>query len=481
MFKKFNIKQFRDNRPKLSDKLPWSYLAAPGVVVQKDGLMQRSFAFRGPDLESAAGETVNALSFILNECVKNLSTGWAIQFEAQRFITTDYPGTEFKNLAGFLIEKERERDFSTYGKHYQSSYYVTLTWKPESAVIKKSANFFMKSGDGISFDDLQSDVRTFIKKTNDVAALMSQRLIIDVMDDDQTLSYLHSSISLNWHPLLSPPNKMFIDSYLCDSDIDVGTTLKIGDLYTPITTINDFPAETFPSMFDALNRAEVEYRWSTRFICLGKEEALGTIEKYQKKWYGARKSWSQFMGDMATENNSSRINHGALAMEEDVNGAQRDVMADQFGLGFYTSNIMVWDHNHKRSMEKLSMIQGIIRGSGFIAKEETFNSFDAFLSMMPGNVYANVRRKLVSSGNLSHVIPLSAVWVGQSVNTHMAEINSVDVPHVVCSTGFGTPFFLSLNVGDSGHTLICGPTGSGKSTIGKTGISIRCYLGKGIC
>jgi type IV secretion system protein VirB4 len=40
------------------------------------------------------------------------------------------------------------------------------------------------------------------------------------------------------------------------------------------------------------------------------------------------------------------------------------------------------------------------------------------------------------------------------------------MPHLVCSTQEGTPFFLNLNPGgDVGHAAIWGPTGAGKSTL----------------
>jgi hypothetical protein len=53
---------------------------------------------------------------------------------------------------------------------------------------------------------------------------------------------------------------------------------------------------------------------------------------------------------------------------------------------------------------------------------ETANAFNAFLSMQPGNAYANVRTRsrgggpVISSGNLSHVIPLSSIWSGMAHN-----------------------------------------------------------------
>jgi type IV secretion system protein VirB4 len=43
-------------------------------------------------------------------------------------------------------------------------------------------------------------------------------------------------------------------------------------------------------------------------------------------------------------------------------------------------------------------------------------------------------------------------------------LTGCDLPHMVCSTREGTPFFLNLNPRDVGHTTVWGPTGGGKST-----------------
>src|SRR5262249_28307510 len=55
---------------------------------------------------------------------------------------------------------------------------------------------------------------------------------------------------------------------------------------------------------------------------------------------------------------------------------------------------------------------------------------------------------------------LSAVWAGPARNAHLD-----GPPLLVAETSGSTPFRLSTHVGDVGHTLIVGPTGSGKSVL----------------
>ena len=79
---------------------------------------------------------------------------------------------------------------------------------------------------------------------------------------------------------------------------------------------------------------------------------------------------------------------------------------------------------------------------------------------MPGHVYANVRQPPVSTLNLAHMIPISAVWAGEVWDEHFAA-----PPLFFGRTEGSTPFRFSLHVGDVGHTLVVGPTGAGKSVL----------------
>src|SRR5438552_18150207 len=84
----------------------------------------------------------------------------------------------------------------------------------------------------------------------------------------------------------------------------------------------------------------------------------------------------------------------------------------------------------------------------------------AWLFSLPGQTYANVRKPPVSTLNLAHMIPLSAVWAGPERDEHFK-----GPPLLFGKTEGSTPFRFSLHVGDVGHTLVVGPTGAGKSVL----------------
>jgi type IV secretion system protein VirB4 len=242
-------------------------------------------------------------------------------------------------------------------------------------------------------------------------------------------------------------------------------TMKLGDQYIPIIGVNDFPEETYPAILDDLNRARLEYRWVSRYICAGKEEGVKEARKKEKAHRGNRVSFLQTFAGATSGEQTRETNHGAGVKESDSIQAGIEIETDQAALGYYTSNVMVWDHDLAMARKKADLVKNIINSTGFTCKEETFNALEAWKSMMPGQIYANYRALPVLTYTLSHIVPLSSVWAGMRRNAFAGEITGVDAPHLTCSTAEGTPFFLNLNPDDVGHTVILGPTGAGKSTL----------------
>jgi len=447
--------------------LPWNYITKfhDGVVIHKDGLMQRTFAYRAPDVDSSGALEINTLALRVNDFAKRLGSGWAFQLEAQRFSLQDYPRSKFDFLAPFLIDRERDAAFNSAGRHFDSCYYLTIIWKPPVESVKKLASIFVKSGSQGEGAGLKENVEFFVNESNTVTSLLANNLLIKPLDNEETVAFLHSSVSFNRHEFYFPHTQILLDRVLPDSELDNDSPMKLGDFYIPIVGVNDFPEATYPAILDLLNRARLEYRWVTRYICLGKEEGVKEARKKEKAHRGSRKTFFQTFVEQTSGEATKALNHGASVKEQDSIDAGIEIETDVAALGYLTTCVMVWDKSLKIAEKKAALVKNIVNSCGFTCKDEKYNALEAFKSMMPGQIYANFRALPVMTSNMSHVVPLSSVWSGMRSNIHAFNVTGVDTPHLICSTVEGTPFYMSLNVGDVGHTAIWGPTGGGKSTL----------------
>jgi type IV secretion system protein VirB4 len=455
--------------------LPWNFITKfhEGVIVQKDGILQRTFAYRAPDLDSSGAFEVNALALRVNDFAKRLGSGWAFQVEAQRFYTSEYPRADFSYRAGsfdalapYLVDREREEAFHAAGKHFESSFYLTFIWKPPSEGVKKLTRMFINAGMNGKGKSIRENVEFFVNETNSVAALRANDMLLAPLDNETTVAYLHSAVSLNRHPIRFPATQILLDRLLCDSELLTSLTMKLGEHYIPIIGVNDFPEETYPAILDGLNRARLEYRWVSRYICTDREEGKKEAQKKERAHRGNRKTFLQTFAESTSGESSGAVNHGAGVKESDSIEAGIEIDTDEAALGFFTSNVMVWDKDLAAAKKKADTVRAVIQSAGFTCKEETFNGLEALKSMMPGQIYANFRALPVMTYTLSHVIPLSSVWAGMRRNNHALAVSGVDIPHLICSTAEGTPFFFNLNPEtDVGHAAVWGPTGAGKSTL----------------
>src|ERR1700736_6117163 len=106
-----NLAEYRKKPRSLADFLPWAALIASGVILNKDGSLQRSARFRGPDLDSATPAELVATTARLNNALRRLGSGWAFFVEAQRNSATGYPDSRFPDPVSALVDAERKAEF----------------------------------------------------------------------------------------------------------------------------------------------------------------------------------------------------------------------------------------------------------------------------------------------------------------------------------------------------------------------------------
>jgi type IV secretion system protein VirB4 len=253
---------------------------------------------------------------------------------------------------------------------------------------------------------------------------------------------------------------MHLDALLADEPLAGGLEPRLGAHRLRTLTVVGFPTVTHPGILDELNRLAFPYRWSTRAILLDKTEAVRLLTKIRRQWFAKRKSIAAIVKEVMTNEASTLVDSDAANKAADADQALQELGADDVGQAYVTATVTVWDEDAGLAAEKLRLVEKVIQGRDFTCMAEGVNALEAWLGSIPGHAYANVRQPPVSTLNLAHMIPLSAVWAGPAQDEYFQA-----PPLLFGKTEGSTPFRLSLHVGDVGHTLIVGPTGAGKSVL----------------
>ena len=455
-----NLAEYRRTAARLADYLPWVALVGQGVVLNKDGSFQRSAKFRGPDLDSAVAAELVGVAARLNNSFRRLGSGWAIFVEAQRSEAGTYPNDVFPDHASALVDAERKADFEEEGSHFVSDYYLTFLWLPpaEEAARAESWLYEGRETSGVNPHEL---VRGFVDRTDRVLALLDGFMPeCRWLTDAETLTYLHSTVSTKRHRVRVPETPIYLDALLADEALTGGLEPRLGSAHLRILTITGFPSVTTPGLLDDLNRLAFPYRWSTRAILMDKTDATRLLTKIRRQWFAKRKSIAAILKEVMTNEQSALVDTDAANKALDADMALQELGADVAGIAYVTATVTVWDEDARRADEKLRLVEKVVQSRDFSVMVETVNSVDAWLGSLPGHAYANVRQPPISTLNLAHMVPSSAVWAGPERDDHFGA-----PPLLHGRTEGSTPFRLSLHVGDVGHTLVIGPTGAGKSVL----------------
>ncbi|WP_018319029.1 conjugal transfer protein TrbE [Bradyrhizobium sp. WSM2793] len=456
-----NLAEYRHSSARLADFLPWAALVDEGIILNKDGSFQRTAKLRGPDLDSAVSAELVAVAGRLNNALRRLGSGWAVFVEAQRHFAGAYPPSTFPDVASALVDAERGAQFEEAGALYESSYFLTFLYLPPEERAARAEQLLYEGRDRTVEADAREILRGFIDQTNRVLQLVEGFMPeCGWLDDQDTLTYLHSTISTKRHRVRVPEIPMYIDALLADQPLTGGLEPMLGSANLRVLTIVGFPGATTPGILDDLNRLAFSYRWSTRAIMLDKADATKLLTKIRRQWFAKRKSVGAILKEVMTNEASTLLDTDAHNKALDADAALQELGSDQIGQAFVTATISVWDHDPEAADEKLRLVEKVIQGRDFTCMIETVNAVEAWLGSLPGHVYANVRQPPVSTLNLAHMIPMSAVWAGEPRDMHFK-----GPPLLFGKTEGSTPFRFSLHVGDVGHTLVVGPTGAGKSVL----------------
>ncbi|MGX5805132.1 conjugal transfer protein TrbE [Bradyrhizobium sp. Arg314] len=469
-----NLTEYRKRWQNLADYLPWAALVAPGIVLNKDGSFQRTARFRGPDLDSVTPAELVGTTARLNNALRRLGSGWAIFVEAVRLPAQHYPEGLFPDGASALVDLERREQFEgdaesgspqwgdrePHPELFESRYFLTFVWLPPAEDASRMESWLYEGREKSGVDPWEL-LKSFVGRTDRVLNLIEGFVPeVDWLDDTETLTYLHSTISTRRHRVRVPETPMHLDALLVDQPFAGGLEPRLGGSHLRMLTIIGFPTATFPGILDELNRLAFPYRWSTRAIMLDKTDATRLLTKIRRQWFAKRKSVAAILKEVMTNEASVLVDTDAANKAADADAALQELGSDQIGEAYVTATVTVWDLDPSIADEKLRLVEKNIQSRDFTCLAEGVNAVEAWLGSVPGHVYANVRQPPLSTLNLAHMIPLSAVWAGPAIDEHFGA-----PPLFFARTEGSTPFRFSLHVGDVGHTLVVGPTGAGKSVL----------------
>lgn len=453
----------------LTERLPWAYFADPGIVFLKYGGFMRTLRFRGGDAASMSEAELIATVRRLHDALRRVRGQMSLHIEARRVPASGYPGADLSDQerrrqwpdpVSFLFDEERRDAYDAAGAHFETRRTITFVWRCSRASTRRARALFVSGGSGPQGREGSRELHEFLQASDTVKGMLDGVMKECAwLGDDDTFNFLHGTVSVNSHRVKPSFGKARIDYDVADCRVVGGMAPMLGDCHMRVISVRNAP-DTIPAALAALDTLPFEHRYALRWMGLEHGEGLRRIERQLQDWKMLGIAMVPMLIGYLLKSDRRKENQAANAMAEDTVEALYAARRDELTIGHANINVVVWDRDPLGLDLKVRTVTDILQRLGLTVASHGVASIDTWLGTLPGHIYADLRRPIRTSVNLSHFAPYSSVWSGETRNAHLN-----GAPLLIATTDGSTPFRINLHRGDLGHTLLLGPSGNGKTTL----------------
>lgn len=256
------------------------------------------------------------------------------------------------------------------------------------------------------------------------------------------LSFLGYLINGEYNPIALP--KQDLSRALSWSGTEIGKDVvrvvdRVGNArYSALLSVDEYPPATLSGMLDSLLHLPSELVFTQAFTY----EAQGDSRKELKR----------------QADRYEQVDDDAKSLSDELTIARDQVARSALVFGHHQLTIQVCDRDRSRLSDQVGDVIAKLNGFGIVTFRETRGLEPAWWARLPSNRRYAARAVPISSANLACFASFHSVPEGKIEGNHWGPAISA------LETMAGTPYFFNFHVGDVGHTVIIGGTGSGKTT-----------------
>jgi len=226
--------------------------------------------------------------------------------------------------------------------------------------------------------------------------------------------------------------------------------------------VKEYPTPTVVGMYDRLLSAPFPFVLTQSFAFLSKPAAQGLLQRQYNRMVNA--------GDYSvTQAQELKLALDALTSSEFVMGDHHLtllVLADAIEDG--TRGTL--QARFRALNDNVALARSLLADSGMVVAREDLGLEPAYWAQLPGHFGLRPRKAPITSRNFSAMAPFHNHPAGRATGNYWGDALALFV------SSAGSPYHFSLHASDpkdpdggsrkdTGHTLICGPTGSGKTVL----------------
>jgi type IV secretion system protein VirB4 len=453
-----------------ADRIPYSAHVTGSIVRTWDGAYLQVLRLAGASFESADDVALNAWHQRLNVLWRNIAAPEvALWTHVIRRRETAYPPGKFP--PGFAADlNARYRDRMAGETLMVNELYLSLLYRPAPGAAQ---GLTLKALTGARAHEANLERASSIEACEKLAGTVLAAL--EPYDPEPLGVYIHrgrvaSSLLeflgtlVNGEAQRMPLPRGPLNEFLSTSRLFFGVELL--EQRTPTQArwgamlgIKEYPTPTTPGLFNGLLAAPFPFVLTQSFAFVSKATAQGLLQRQSAR-----------MGN---------VGDFAVSQARELTDALDALTSNEFVMGEHHLSLQVQTEltatgggRAENALAKLNddvaLARSMLSDCGMTVAREDLALEPAFWAQLPGAFTWRPRRSVITSRNFAAMAPFHNYPSGRPDGNHWGEALTL------LATSARSPFYFSLHASDpreedggsrrdTGHTLICGPTGSGKT------------------
>lgn len=450
-------------------QIPFRTLVTPHVVRTASGDFLRVWRIRGQGFECADPNELNAAHGRLAAWLRSIaSPDVAIWTHViRRLDAATLVGDPPEGFARQLLDRYRERLAGE--TLWRNELYLSIVHRPRTPVATGAGTLLAKVPPDEDRQGRSAALDALDKLAQQVEAALGGYGPEPLgtyrhrgRDYSEVLEFLALLINGEHQPMPLPVAPL--QDVLATSRLLIGwETLEYRQLTTTrlgaFIGIKEYPSSTSPGLLDRLLSAPFPFVLTQSFSFLPKPTAMGLLARQMNRMKNS--------ADAAV----SQAHALAVALDQ--------LASNEFVLGDHHLSLQVLGQLREatspepmrelRSLgEALALARSLLADSGIVTAREDIALEPAFWAQLPGNFAPRPRLSPITSRNFCALSPYHNYPSGRPSGNHWGDALAV------FRTAAGSAYHFSLHASDptdplggsrrdTGHTFVCGPTGSGKT------------------
>jgi len=437
-----------------SDHIPYACHYDEQTLLTKQEDLLQVIQLSGLPFETADDELVVLRKNLRNSLVRSAADSrFAIYAHTVRRRLSLSPEGSFRDgFAQELDQRWRQKQDQT--KLFVNELYVTL--------VRRSALGGKAQGVGrwlerISHKRARAERQTALRLAHKELHSLTQRFLASLQEYQPTVLGLRRSegaaysklaqflgmlINLEDRPIRLPRGDLSQHLpcrriYFGRDALEVASSSPSDRKLAALVSVKHYGPETYAGLLDRFLRIPREFVIAQSFVFEDRQAALARMQMQQRRM-------------VQTEDL-------AASQVDGIDEALDDATAGHVAFGNHHLTILALEPTLPELDKAVADFEAALIDIGVTAVREDLNLEPAFWAQLPGNFAYIARRALISSANFAGFASLHNYPAGKRHGNHWGPAVTL------LQTVSGTPYFFNWHRGETGHTLVIGPTGAGKS------------------